>query len=98
MEWFNADICALESPLYETPEILKAVRVNFSHYISVGMVNDLMDVLFVQPAIAVAVIGRKMRAALDVFFHQSMKRRAFAVWENLSSYFAFALQNSSNDY
>jgi hypothetical protein len=29
MEWFNANVSALEPSLYETPEILKAIRVNF---------------------------------------------------------------------
>src|SRR5229473_5829341 len=79
MEWFNANICSFESPLYETPEVLKAIRVNFSNDVSFGMVNNLVDVICVQSAITMAIIGRKMRAALNIFFHQSMKCRAFAV-------------------
>src|SRR5437899_12530921 len=98
MERFNANVDAFESPLYETPKILKAIGMNFSMYVSVGMVNDLVNVICVQSAIGMAIICREMRAALDVIFHQSMKRRALTVWQNLGSYFSFALQNSAHDY
>src|SRR5882724_7238785 len=96
MEWFNADICALESPLYQTPEVLKAIRMNFSDDVSFSMVNDLVNVVRVQSTIAVAIICRKMRAALDVIFYQRMKRRTFAVRENLGSNFSVTLQHAAN--
>src|SRR5947209_2084934 len=98
MEWFNTNVGSLESPFYETPEILQSISVNLPVHVTLCMVDNLMDVFFVQSPIGVAIIGIEVRTIFDVIFYQSMKSVTFSVLKNLSSHLAsFTIQDSTND-
>ncbi len=48
MEWLNTNVGSLESPLYETPEVLQPIRVYLPVHVLFGMVNDSMSVFLIQ--------------------------------------------------
>src|SRR5437879_6926784 len=97
MERFNGNIGAFQSALYETPKVFESVRVDFTVNVSFGMVNNLMNVILVQSAIAVTIISRKMRTAFDVISDNSVKGWTFAVWDNQRSHFSLTLQYASDN-
>ena len=47
VEWFHANVRAVQSALQEAPKVLHAVSVNVSTHVLLCMVNDLMRVLAV---------------------------------------------------
>src|SRR5436190_17647311 len=96
MERFNGNIGAHESPLYQTPEILKAIRVYLPVNVLFGMVNDPMSVFLIQSPIGMAIIGRELGAVFDVIFYQSLQCMPLSVLKNLSSHFAAAFQDSAD--
>ena len=73
MEWLNTNIGALESPLYETPEIFQSVRVYLPVNVLFGMVNDPMSVFLIQSPIGMAIISRELRAVFDVISNECCK-------------------------
>src|SRR5438270_11182736 len=97
MERFNGNVCAFQPALYEAPKVFESVRVNFSADVSFGMVNDLMNVILVQSPIAVAIIGREMRATFDVISDNGVKGWAFTIRDNQRSNFSLTLQDA-RDY
>ena len=97
MEWFNTNVGSLESTLYQTPEVLQPISVYLPVHITLCMIDNLMDVFFVQSQIGVAIIGIEVRTIFDVIFYQSMQSVTLSVLKNLSSYFAAAFQNSAVD-
>jgi hypothetical protein len=62
------------------------------------MIDNLMDVFFIQSPIAVTVIGIEVRTIFDVIFYQSVKSMTLSVLKNLSFHFAsFTIQDSADD-
>ena len=98
VEGFNAHIRSLESALQQTPEIFQTVCVNLPVYVTFRMIHDLMNVLLIQSPIRVAIIGRQVRAKLNIVLHHSVKGAFVTIWNYLRSHFASAtLKESSND-
>jgi hypothetical protein len=97
VEWFNGNISAFESPLYEAPEILQPVRVYLPVHVFFGVVNDLVNIFLVQSPIRVAIIGREIRTIFDVISYESLQGFAGAIFNNHSPHFAATLQDSADD-
>src|ERR1041385_152829 len=98
MERFHGNIGSFESTLQQAPEIFQTVSVNLAIYVTLCMIDNLVSVIFVQSPIRVAIIGRELRAKLNMFFHHRVKGALFAIWNYQSFHFAsITLKESSND-
>lgn len=66
MEWFHADIGALDCPLQEAPEVFETVGVHLPLDIRFGMVNDFVDVIGLKPGVRRQIIGEDFGSRSDV--------------------------------
>src|SRR4051794_35182319 len=98
MIWFHGNIGAFGSALQETPEIFQTVSVNLAINVTLCMIDNLMDVLFVQAPIRMAIIGRQVRTRFNIFLHHGVKGVFLTIWNYLSPHFASTtLKESGND-
>jgi hypothetical protein len=88
MEWFDTNVSPFESAFHETPEVLQSISVHLPFHIALSMIDNLMDVFFVESPVRVAIIGREIRAVLDVIFHHRMHSGFRSVLNDLSADFA----------
>lgn len=66
VERLDADVGAIDAALEQRPEVFKAVGVHVLTRVALRMVNDVVDVMLIQPVIRQERVGVHGRAMLDV--------------------------------
>ena len=69
MEWFDTNVASRDAALEQRPEVLKAVGVNLTINVLLGMVNNFVGVLGSQTVIGAQSIGVECRASFDVLLN-----------------------------
>src|SRR6185312_3589947 len=96
MKWLNTNVGSFESTLQKTPEVLDAVSVDFPIHVGFGVVNNLVNVIFVQSPVALAIIGVEIRTIFNVVSHECLQSVALAIFKNHSANFAATLKNPAD--
>lgn len=66
VEGLHADIGALERSLQETPEVLQAVSVDVPLHVALGVIDDVVNVLGIEPVIGLQLVSEDCAPRLDV--------------------------------
>jgi hypothetical protein len=66
VERLDADICSVELPLHQRPEILHCVGVDVTIRVLHGVVDDLMPVIFGQAVIGLQRVSKQRRTRCNV--------------------------------
>src|SRR5829696_2845238 len=90
----DGNISTFEAALEERPKVLNAVRVNLAVNVLFRVVNDLVNVLLVKPAVSPETAREEFRARLDVAPDYGVKRKLSGVTDNLRPHLAVALKKS----
>ena len=101
VEGFNIHIGSANGPLQETPEVLNTVGMDVAPNVSLGVVNDLVDVDVAQITIRWQGIGEYFTPSHDVLSDDGGKALALSVGDNLSPHttglvLVMPLQHSHN--
>jgi CheY-like chemotaxis protein len=97
MKRFYSNVGSLESALQERPEILKAVGVYAAIHVCLGVVNDLVRILFAQAFVSAHLIGKESRASCDVRTDDRLQSVLLSICDDLSANATSALQDSHDD-
>jgi hypothetical protein len=97
MERFNGNISTMQTALYKRPEIFDAVSVDFPMHVSLSMVHDLMNVIFVESPISVKIVSVQSGSGFDVLFNQSLQGAHRTILNYLSLDFAIFFQHASDN-
>src|SRR6478672_790284 len=84
MEWFDGHVGALEGTLEQRPEVLKAVGVDLSVYVRLGMVDNAVDIIGAQAVVGHERIGIDRRTGFDVLPHFGLDVRPTTALEDHS--------------
>jgi len=93
VEWFNADVCAVQPALQKRPEILHTVGVNVPANVLNGVIYNLMLEL-VQALIRLQGVGIQCRSSFDVLADFRLKRFLLAVLDNLGADLSAAFEDA----
>jgi hypothetical protein len=91
------NIGSMQPALYETPEVLKGVRVNAAMDVLGGMIYDLMVVFAIKSGISPERVCVESRASLDVFPDERLQVVLTALRYDLSPNFPATLHESDYD-
>src|SRR5260370_30890839 len=79
VEWFDVDVCTLQSALKQTPKVLQPMCVDLSVNVAFGMVDRLVnEVLVIQSLIGHESIGVDRARCFDVGANLSLQVALFA--------------------
>src|SRR6266516_4649099 len=72
----DVDLCALDGPLEQAPEVLDPVRVNITgHILAAGVVDRLVGVVSLHAVVAAVFVGEQRRSWLDPLVDVLLERR-----------------------
>src|SRR5690348_12429660 len=97
MKRFHAHIRSREAALQQRPKILKAVCVDSSVYIFLGMVDYLMLVVIAEALVRMMLISVERRSSVNRFANLSMQGFAVTVLDDLRANLPTTFQHSHND-
>src|SRR5437879_6009152 len=97
MEWFNANVGSVNTPLEQAPEILKAVGMYSPVNVCLCVVDHLMGVLRAQPIVTSQIIAVQIRPSFHVAFNEGVQIFLFTLPDNSRAHFAATLQNGCYD-
>jgi hypothetical protein len=98
MERLDAHVCAFQPALQERPEVLDAVRVDVPLNVAFGVVDHLMDIIDRQAVVGTPSVAEYTRAALDIFAHNALQRRAAGIGNVAQADFLrLAIQEAHHD-
>ena len=96
MKWFDANVCAFQSTLEQTPEILQPICVDLSINIAFRVVDNIVPIIFLQPHVRHERIGVDRTTCFDMGSDVSLQRVLFAVRHDHCADFAATLQNAEH--
>src|SRR5260370_20730810 len=94
MERFNRNIRAMQTTLYQRPEVFQTVRVYAAINISDSVVNDLMCVLWRKAVVSAVFIGEESGACFHILFHDLIESMTVTVFDYLSPNLAATFQDA----
>src|SRR6266542_5183118 len=93
----NSNVCAIYAALQQTPEIFDSLRVNSSVHVLLKMIDDLVNVLFLDSSVCGMLIRVEQGAFIDGFVDRCPQCIFLAVGDELSMYLAVAFEHSHDD-
>jgi hypothetical protein len=94
VEGFDRNVCALQSALEQTPEILQTVSVNLSVNVALRMVDNFVPEIFLESHVGHERIGVDRAACFDMSGDVGLQSVLFAIGNDHSADFAAAFQHA----
>lgn len=97
MEWFNRNVGAAELTLEQAPEVFDPVGMHRTVYVVLKMIDDLMNILFIDGHIRGMLVGVEKSASVNAAENRTGERGFAAIRHYASADLAITFQHSHYD-